>query len=42
LRRDYGLKRCADHGADGLERSAGWGVLASNLRHIGQQVVARD
>lgn len=40
LRRDYGLKRCADHGADGLERCVGWGILASNLRHIGQQLAA--
>ncbi len=40
LRRDYGLKRCADHGADGLERCVGWGILASNLRHIGQKLAA--
>ena len=42
LHRDYGLKCCADHGADGLARGVGWGVLASNLRPIGQQLVARD
>jgi IS5 family transposase len=36
LRRDYGLKRCADHGEMGMERRVGWGVLASNLWHIGQ------
>ena len=35
LRRDYGLKRCADHGEVGMERRVGWGVLASNLWHIG-------
>lgn len=35
LQRDYGLERCAYHGDDGLERGAGWGILASNLRHIG-------
>jgi len=36
LRRDYGLKRCTDHGEVGMERRVGWGVLASNLWHIGQ------
>jgi len=36
LRRDYGLRRCADHGPDGMERRVGWGVIGSNLRHIGQ------
>jgi IS5 family transposase len=35
LQRDYGLERCAYHGEDGLERGVGWGILASNLRHIG-------
>jgi transposase, IS5 family len=35
LRRDYGLKRCANHGEDGMERWIGWGILASNLWHIG-------
>jgi IS5 family transposase len=35
LQRDYGLERCADHGEEGLERGVGWGLLASNLRHIG-------
>lgn len=34
LRRDYGLARCRSHGPVGLERDVGWGVLASNLRHI--------
>ena len=37
LRRDYGLARCRSHGEEGLEREAGWGVLASNLRHIAQK-----
>jgi IS5 family transposase len=36
LRRDYGLKRCRDHGEVGMERCVGWGILASNLWHIGQ------
>ncbi len=40
LRRDYGLRRCADHGPDGLERRIGWGVIDSNLRHIGQAAAA--
>jgi IS5 family transposase len=35
LRRDYGLRRCPDHGEAGLVRHVGWGVVASNLRHIG-------
>ncbi|MGH3180518.1 MAG: ISNCY family transposase [Streptosporangiaceae bacterium] len=36
LRRDYGLGRCLDHGEDGMERRVGWGILASNLWHIGR------
>jgi transposase, IS5 family len=36
LRRDYGLRRCLDHGEDGMERRVGWGILASNLWHIGR------
>jgi transposase, IS5 family len=36
LRRDYGLKRCRDHGELGMERWVGWGILASNLWRIGQ------
>lgn len=34
LRRDYGLVRSRSHGLLGLERDVGWGVLASDLRHI--------
>lgn len=41
LRRDYGLKRCADQGAEGLERCVGWGILASNLWHIGRKLAVR-
>jgi transposase, IS5 family len=41
LRRDYGLRRCPDHGDVGLRRHVGWGVIASNLRHIAQQLTAR-
>jgi IS5 family transposase len=40
LRRDYGLRRCPAHGEDGLVRHIGWGVIASNLRHIGQHLAA--
>jgi transposase, IS5 family len=36
LRRDYGLARCAYHGEMGMERWVGWGVVASDLRHIGR------
>jgi IS5 family transposase len=40
LRRDYGLRRCADHGEAGMERYVGWGIIASNLRHIAQKLAA--
>jgi len=42
LRRDYGLRRCAYHGMHGLKRWLGWGILASNVRHIAQAKVARS
>jgi IS5 family transposase len=42
LRRDYGLRRCPDHGEDGFIRHLGWGVIASNLRHIGQHLAAKE
>ena len=42
LRRDYGLGRCRAHGLVGLERDVGWGVLASNLRHIAAAQVRRQ
>jgi transposase, IS5 family len=41
LRRDYGLRRCPEHGEDGFVRHLGWGVIASNLRHIGQHVATK-
>lgn len=41
LRRDYGLKRCRNHGEVGMERCVGWGVLASNLWHLGQACAKR-
>lgn len=40
LHRDYGLRRCPDHGEAGFLRHVGWGVIASNLRHIGQHLAA--
>ena len=40
LRRDYGLRRCADHGEVGMERCVGWAVIASNLRHIAHKLAA--
>jgi transposase, IS5 family len=40
LRRDYGLRRCPAHGEDGMLRHIGWGVIASDLRHIGQHLAA--
>jgi IS5 family transposase len=40
LRRDYGLRRCADHGEAGMERRVGWAVIASNLRHIAVALAA--
>jgi len=40
LQRDYGLERCAYHGDEGVERGVGWGILASNLRHLGQALAA--
>lgn len=41
LRRDYGLRRCPDHGEDGFVRHLGWGVIASNLCHIGHHLAAK-
>jgi IS5 family transposase len=41
LRRDFGLKRCRDHGEVGMERAVGWGILDSNLRQIGQACAKR-
>src|SRR6266702_4564436 len=39
LRRDYGWRKSAYHGQDGMERWLGLGVIASNLRHIAQATV---
>jgi IS5 family transposase len=41
LRRDYGLGRSRSHGLVGLERDVGWGVLASDRRHLAAAQAAR-
>jgi transposase, IS5 family len=41
LQRVYGLDRCPDHGADGLERWVGFGVLTANLVAIARATAAR-
>lgn len=41
LRRDYGLRKSTYHGQDGMERWIGFGIVASNLRHIAQAQVSK-
>jgi IS5 family transposase len=41
LQRAYGLDRCPDHGAAGLERWVGLGVLTANLVTIARATAAR-
>jgi len=41
LKRDFGLARCPDHGADGMERWVGWGIVTANLAKITETQVAR-
>jgi transposase, IS5 family len=41
LKRGFGLRRCRYHGAAGMERWVGWGILAHNLRQISRAVAAR-
>ncbi len=41
LQRGYGLARCPDHGAAGVERWVGWGVLTANLVTIARATAAR-
>jgi IS5 family transposase len=38
LKRRFGLDRCRYHGAVGMERWVGWGILAHNLRQISRSV----
>src|SRR5207248_7431554 len=40
LKGRYGLRRCADHGAAGLQRWVGWGVLMANLVTIARATAA--
>jgi transposase, IS5 family len=42
LRRDFGLVRSRSHGLVGLERDMGWGVLASDLRHLAGATAKRQ
>lgn len=42
LRRDFGLARCRSHGMAGLERDVGWGIFASDLRHIAMAQARRQ
>jgi IS5 family transposase len=42
LRRDYGLVRSRSHGLSGLERDVGWGVVASDLRHLAAATAKRQ
>jgi transposase, IS5 family len=41
LQRRYGLDRCPDHGAEGVVRWVGWGVLTANLVTIARATAAR-
>ncbi|HEX8862807.1 MAG TPA: ISNCY family transposase [Actinomycetes bacterium] len=41
LQRDYGLERCRDHGAVGMGRWVGWGVVAHNLAQIARSQARR-
>ena len=41
LQRCYGLDRCPDHGADGMGRHVGWGIVTHNLAKIAQAQAAR-
>jgi len=41
LQRRFGLARCPDHGATGVERWVGWGVLTANLVTIARATAVR-
>jgi transposase, IS5 family len=41
LQRRYGLDHCPDHGAEGVVRWVGWGVLTANLVTIARATAAR-
>jgi len=40
LKRRHGLDRCLYHGAEGMERWVGWGVIAHDLRVIARTLAA--
>ncbi len=42
LRRDYGLERCRDHGAAGMGRWVGWGIVTHNLVQIARTQAVRQ
>jgi len=42
LQRDYGLARCRDHGAVGMGRWVGWGVVVHNLAQIARSQAWRQ
>ncbi|MDQ5851471.1 MAG: ISNCY family transposase [Chloroflexota bacterium] len=41
LKRDFGLDRCRDHGAAGMGRWVGWGIVTANLAQIAATQAAR-
>jgi len=41
LQRDYGLKRCPDHGDAGLARWVGWGIVTANLERLARTLAER-
>jgi transposase, IS5 family len=42
LRRRFGLDRCRDHGAAGLGRWVGWGIVTAHLVNIAHTMAGRS
>jgi IS5 family transposase len=42
LQRDYGLDRCRDHGAAGMGRWVGWGIVTHNLVQLARTQARRQ
>jgi len=42
LKRDFGLGRCLEHGADGMGRWVGWGIVTANLTKIAETQATRQ
>jgi IS5 family transposase len=42
LKRAYGLARCPEHGAAGMERWIGWGIITHNLAKVAHTVAGRQ